>query len=232
MASRWLKLNYDKTELAIFMSAHHQTTYGQCDITIGESKISPASHVRNFGVEMASHLSMSHQVSAICKSCNFHLYRLSSIRCYLTVEATIKAVQALITSRLDYCNSLLTTITSAQVNQLQKMQNKAARLVTRTPRLHHITPVLKQLHCLPLECRIQFKVIVMVFKCLHNEAPSYLCDLLQPRKVDSRLRSDSAIRLYQPIARKSVGERAFSVTAPKLWNNLPTDLRNLNALCV
>ena len=72
----------------------------------------------------------------------------------------------------------------------------------------------------------------MVFKCLHSEAPSYLCDLLQPRKVDSRLRSDSSIKLYQPIARKSVGERAFSVTAPKLWNNLPTDLRNLNALSV
>ena len=72
----------------------------------------------------------------------------------------------------------------------------------------------------------------MVFKCLHNEAPSYLCDHLQPRKVDSRLCSDSAIKLYQPIARKSVGERAFSVTAPKLWNNLPTDLRNLNALSV
>ena len=88
MASRWLKLNDDKTELAIFMSAHHQKTYGQCDITIGECTISPAFHVRNFGVEMDSHLFMSHQVSAICKSCNFHLYRLSSIRCYLTVETT------------------------------------------------------------------------------------------------------------------------------------------------
>ena len=72
----------------------------------------------------------------------------------------------------------------------------------------------------------------MVFKCLHNEAPSYLCDLLQPREVDSRIRSDSAIKLYQPIVRKSVGERAFSVTEPKLWNNLPTDLHNLNALSV
>ena len=87
MASRWLKLNDDKTEMAIFMSAHHQKTYGQCDITIGESTILPAYHVRNLGVEMDRHLSMSHQVSAICKSCNFHLYRLSSIRRYLTVKS-------------------------------------------------------------------------------------------------------------------------------------------------
>ena len=72
----------------------------------------------------------------------------------------------------------------------------------------------------------------MVFKCLHSEALSYLCDLLQPRKVDSHFRSDSAIKLYQPIARKSVGERAFSITTPKLWNNLPTDLHNLNAISV
>ena len=107
---------------------------------------------------MDSHLSMSHQVSAVCKSCNFHLYTLSSIRRYLAVEATRNAVQALITSRLDYCN-LLVAITSAQVNQLQKIQNKAARLVKRTPRLHHITPALEQLHWLPVEYRIQFKIL-------------------------------------------------------------------------
>ena len=130
-------------------SCLHTTRRHIVSVTIGESTISPTSHVRNLGVEMDSHLSMSHQVSAICKSCNFHLYRLSSIKRYLTVEATRNAVQALITSRLDYCNSLLAAITSAQVNQLQKMQNKAARLVTRTPRLHHITPVLEQLHWLP-----------------------------------------------------------------------------------
>ena len=230
MAIRWLKLNDDKTELTISMSAHHQKTYGQCDITIGESTISPASHVHNLGVEMDSHLSMSHQVSAICKSCSFHLYRLSTIRRYLTVEATRNAVQVLITSRFDDCNSLLAAITSPQVNQLQNIQNQAARLVTRSPRLLHITPVLAQIYRLPMECRIQFKTLVMVFKCLHSEAPLYLCDLLQPGKVDSRLRSDSAIKLYQPIARKQVGERAFSVTAPKLWSNLPTDLRNLNAV--
>ena len=69
-------------------------------VTIGESTISPASHVRNIGVEIDSHLSMSHQVSAICKSCNFHLYRLSSIRRYLTVEATRNAVLGLITAFL------------------------------------------------------------------------------------------------------------------------------------
>ena len=74
-------------------------------------------------------------IYAICKSCNFHLYRLSSIRRYLTVEATRNAVQALIKSRLDYCNSLLAAMTSAQVNQLPKMQNKAAHDSTASS--HH-----------------------------------------------------------------------------------------------
>ena len=193
------------------MFAHHQKTYGQCDITIGESTISPAFHVRHLGFEMVSHLSMLHQVSAICKPCNFQLYRLSSIRRYLTMEATRNAVQACITSRFDYCNSLLAAITSSQVNQLQKIQNKVARLVTSTPRLHHITLVPEQLHRLTMvqECCIQFKTLVMVFKYLHSEAPSYLCDLLQPREVDSRLRSECAIKMYQPIPRKQVDERVF-----------------------
>ena len=128
------------------------------------------------------------------------------------------------------------------VNKLQKIQNKAARIVTRTPRLHHITPVLKQLHWLPVECRIQFKMIVMVLKCLHSEAHRIFLICYNPVKwtvafaltMEIALSpcSDSAIKLYQPIARKSVGERAFSVTAPKLWNTLPTDLRILNVVSV
>ena len=145
MSIRMLKLNDDKTEMVIFCSKHHLGQYGHCTINIGDSAIIPVSHVRNLGVQMDDHLSMISQVTAICAACNFQLYRLSSVRRYLTVDATKNAVQALITSRLYYCNSLLLNPPTSQIARLQRIQNKAARLVTLTSMREHITPLLKEL---------------------------------------------------------------------------------------
>ena len=210
----------------MFMSKYHLNRYGQCTINIGDSTITPAHHVRNLGVQVDQHLSMVPNVTAICASCNYHLYRLSSIRRYLTVNATRTVVQALITSRLDYCNSLMINISSTQMERLQKIQNKAARMISRVPSSQHITPVLQQLHWLPVRCRITYKILVTVFKCLHALAPTYLIELLEARQLDKRLRHTSTPFLHQPVARKHVGEQAFGTAAPFLWNNLPTQLRS------
>ena len=117
----WLKLNDDKTEMIMFMSKYHLNRYGQCTINIGDSTITPSHHVRNLGVQVDQHLSMVPHVTAICASCNYHLYRLSSIQRYLTVNATRTVVQALITSRLDCCNSVMINIPSKQMERLQKI---------------------------------------------------------------------------------------------------------------
>ena len=232
MARWWLKLNDDKTEMLIFMSKHHFRQYGVCPITIGDSVIPAVEDVRNLGVKMDQHLSMAQQVTAVCAACNYHLYRLSSIRRYLTTNAIRNAVQALITSRLDYCNSLLAALPPTQIAQLQRVQNKAARLVTRTFLRDHITPVLRDLHWLPVECRIKYKTLITVFKCIHDMAPLYLKELLHIHSRDSRLRQSGRLILRQPIARKCVGEQSFKVVAPKLWNTLPEELRAAQSLNV
>ena len=139
---------------------------------IGDSTISPVECVRNLGVQIDQHLTMDKQVTAVCKACNFHLYRLSSIRRYITTDAARSVVQALITSRLDYCNSLLANLTNTQMKRLKSIQYKAARLVTRTPLREHITPVLKQLHWLPVECRITYTLMILVYKCVNGTAPA------------------------------------------------------------
>ena len=126
MVAHWLKLNDDKTEMIMFMSKYHLNRYRQCSINIGDSTITPAHHARKLGVQVDQHLSMVPNVTAICASCNYHLYRLSSIRRYLTVNATRTVVQALITSRLDYCNSLMVNIPPTHMERLQKIQNNAA----------------------------------------------------------------------------------------------------------
>ena len=128
----------------------------------------------------------------------------------------------------DYCNSLLAALPPPQIAQLQRVQNKAARLVTQTFLRDHITPVLRDLHWLPVECRIKYKTSVTVFKCIHDMAPLYFKERLHNYSRDSRFRQSGRLILRQPIARKCVGEQSFKVVAPKLWNTLPEELRQLS----
>ena len=175
---------------------------------------------------MDQHLTMTHHVTAVCAACNYHLYRLSSIRHYLTTEATKSAINAFVTSRLDYCNSLLVNLPASQILRLQRVQNNAARLITRTSRHDHITPVLSK----PVASRIHFKVLVLAYRCVNGLAPTYLAEPLHIQNPDGRLRKDYAPTLHQCITKKSIGESAFGTTAPRLWNSLPSDIRNSKTL--
>ena len=127
-------------------------------------------------------------------------------------------------SQLDHCNSLLIGLPQYELQKLQKVFNTAARIVTRTRPDAHITPVLKPLHWLPIEARLQIKIFITVFKGLNNiDAPIYIKELLVPRA----LRSSTKNLLKVPKSRtKTHGDRAFYVTGPVLWNKLPDELRH------
>ena len=126
------------------------------------------------------------------------------------------AVNALVTSRLDYGNSLLHNIPFSQTARLQRVQNNAARLITRTNKHDHITPVLKELHWLPVESGIAFKMLVMTFKCINGLAPSYLAEFVKPRKRDGRQRQNHMPTLHQSMTKKCVGDSEFGAAARRL----------------
>ena len=120
-----------------------------------------------------------------------------------------------------------------QILRLQMIQNVAVRLVTATSRYDHISPVLKQLHWLPVAQRIKFKILLLTYKALKDCAPSYVKDLLQPYVPTRCLRSASHNLLKKPRYNlQSFGARAFSVAAPTLWNSLPLELRNVDSINV
>ena len=170
------------------------------------------------------------QVSDICRSSFNQLRNLSNIRKYLTRESSEIAVHAFITSKLDYCNSLLYGCRKTQLKKFQYVQNTAARIVTQTRKFDHITPVLFDLHWLPVSYRIVFKILLLVFNSL-NLSPSYLADRLSYQSHSRVLRSASKQLLDQPRSiTKTYGDKAFSVCAPKLWNSLPLDLRKSSFL--
>ena len=140
-------------------------------------------------------------------------------------------IHAFVSSRLDYCNSLFTCLSKSCLDRLQVVQNAAARLLTRSPKRSHVTPILIALHWLPIKFRIQFKVLVVTYRALHGQAPTYIRDLLQPYLTSRSLRSSDQGLLVVPRSRlKTKGDCAFEVVAPKLWNSLPLNLRSVDTV--
>ena len=118
-----------------------------------------------------------------------------------------------------------------QINKLQKLQNFAAKSIFKKSRFDHATPCLKELHWLPIENRINFKIAVLVFKCLHGLAPRYLADLIQRYEPARNLRSSSGSYLTTKVAKfKTLCDRSFSVAAVSVWNNLPINIRQSTEL--
>lgn len=229
MASNFLTLNENKTEVIIFGTPlpTHLTD------TLSTLVSSPKPAVRNLGVILDSSFKFDQQVTATIKRSFYHLRILAKVKTYLPQAELEQAIHALVTSHLDYCNSLYTGINSTQLHRLQLVQNSAARLLTCTKKHAHITPVLASLHWLPIRFRIDFKILLIVFKSLHHLAPPYLSDLLHPFIPSRALRSADKFLLTVPKSRlKTRGDRAFSVIAPRLWNSLPPNIRTAESVTV
>ena len=171
---------------------------------------------------------MTTQINKICQSGYYHLSNVRKIRRYLTDNSTKLLVQAVIMARVDYCNSLLYGTPAVHLAKLQHLQNSAARLISHTPRHHHITPVLYTLHWLPVRFRIEYQTAVITFKTIHGMAPKYLHDLIDIRQNRHyNLRSSKGIVLCDASGKfkRTLGDRSFRAAAPKIWNKLPDDVK-------
>ena len=135
-------------------------------------------------------------------------------------------INSAVTSRLDYCKNLLYGINGYLVSQLQSCQNNAARIVSLRRKYDHITPVLKDLHWLPVEYRTNYKILLLAYKAQHGMAPPYLSSLLSPYKPERSLRSEGKHLLTTPCYRlEGFGKRYFEHAAPSLWNTLPISIK-------
>ncbi len=144
-----------------------------------------------------------------------------------------KVLHAFITSCLDYCNSLYSGLPQSSLSRLQLVQNAAARLLTGAKKYDHVPPILASLHWLPVHFRVQFKILLFIFKALNNQAPSYLKVLLIPLSTTRYLRSTDRALLSVPHSRlKTKGNRAFSVNAPRLWNQMLLDCRLASSITI
>lgn len=228
MDLNFLKLNENKTEVVLFGRPELVQVLAS---SLGQLAPHLRSHARNLGVIVDSAFKLDKQVSAVVKSSFFQLRLIAKVKPYLRQADLEKVIHVFITSRLDYCNSLYTGIGKSELYRLQLVQNAAARLLSGRKKREHITPVLSSLHWLPVKYRIDFKVILFVFKCINGLAPEYLTDLVRLHRPSRDLRSASLMVLEVPRSKlRSSGDRAFSVAAPTLWNSLPVAVRTASSL--
>lgn len=233
MSLNMLKLNEEKTELMLFAPKHRVKDLKDCHLKFRGNIITSAECIRNLGVQFDTTLSMNQQVSSVSRSCFHQLRNIGRIRPYISENACKTLVNSLVVSRMDYGNGLLYGLPASVTNRLQRVQNTAARIVKRQKKFEHISPVLKSLHWLPIHYRIQFKLLVYVFKALKQEAPFYLCELINVYRPVRSLRSENNTRLITPRVRtKCYGDRRFDKAASDLWNKLPTELQNANSVSV
>jgi hypothetical protein len=185
--------------------------------------------VRDLGVQLEKQLGMKQHVKFVAHTSFYHIRRLRQVRRRINEALATQLVLALVMSRVDYCNAVLAGLPSSTIAPLQRAQNAAARLVFNLRPHDHVTPALLQLHWLPVESRIQFKLCVLMYQAHTGVLPGYLIDSLDSCQNSVRrpgLRSASSSNFVIPRLRTNFGQRAFSFAGPHAWNSLPEYLRS------
>ena len=206
MIKNKLKINDSKTEFIVFRSPHVKQDLSSLSVYVGDSIIQQSSNVRDLGVIFDQFLSFDYYISSVCRSTHFHLRNIGRIRHLLSHHATAQLIHALISTRLDYCNSVLYNLPKSSILRLQRIQNQAARILTRTPKA--------------------FKAFI------DRTAPLYLCELIeqQKSKTNTRLAGDAFLLKLPPPSRNCADifyERSFLYGAPYEWNKLDERVRRL-----
>ena len=224
MTKNMVKLNDDKTKFLVLAGPRRDCS-DYPSLSMGNENIVKSELVTLLGVELDDRFTLKSHIRNIAKSCFFKLRNMYKIRKCITEDAAKIMVNSMITSKLDYCNAILYGLPNCDLDKLYSVQKLAARLITGIRKYDHITPLLKQLHWLPVKRRIEYKIVLLVFKCLQGTAPEYLSELLE-RRGNKGTRADNKNLLVVPRIKKvTQGGRSFRRSAPILWNNLPDSLR-------
>ena len=198
MNSNKPKLNTDKTEVMSVDSASClEPVDSECANICGNS-VPFKTSVKYLGVHLDRTLSVQKHISSICCASFLELRRIASIRPYLSQSAAARLVATMVISRLDYCNSVFIGLPADQIARLQRVQNNAARLVLKKRRRDHVTPLLKELHWLPVKFRCQYKIATLAYRHFDGSLPPYLSSSLCTYEPPRSLRSSNEKLLKIP----------------------------------
>ena len=233
MFKRKLKLNKDKTNIMVVGNPLQLRNIDFPSILkLDQTDINLSKKLKNLGVIFDENLTLKYQVAAVKKKAIGGLINIAKISKFIDRESKLKLVHSLILTQIDFCNALLYGLPNTDLHGLQMILNAAVRIIMNMPRYStdRITPRAIELHFLPVKARIEYKICLLAHKSLLSGEPRYLKNLLQPVPISS-LRSSASNRLIEPfLSRQITQERAFGHCAPRLYNQLPYELRNIDDL--
>ena len=159
-----LKMNDSKTKLIIIGSYQQLAKINLTSIMVGGHRITAVDDIQNQGAYLDKNLSMKTRVEVKCNAAFCQLYSLRRIRKYLSHQVTESLIHAFIFSHIDYCNGLLNGVPKYQINKLQRIQNMVARCFHKLPKFSHVTPLLIDLHWLPVEYHVRYKLLLFTYR--------------------------------------------------------------------
>jgi len=228
MQSNRLQLNTAKTEILWCATNRRQHLIPQTPTRIGDDYITPAASVRDPGIYIDSDVSMKSHVSRTVSTCFAGLRQIRSIRHCVPRQALVSLVVSLVLSRVDYGNATLAGVPAIRHQQTAirvECRCSSHVLVAEVRLCDRVTLLLQELHWLKVEQRIEYKLAVLVYRCLHGVAPPYLAnDFRRVADLGTRRRPRSASTpalVDSPSRLSTVGDRAFPVAAARVWNSLP-----------
>ena len=168
--------------------------------------------MRDLGVIFDQFLSFDDYISSVYRSTLFYLRNIGRIRNLLSHHATAQIIHALISTRLDYCNPMVYNLPTSSILRLHRIQNKADRILTRTPHRDHITEVLIDLHWLKIKARLVFKILILTFKAF-IDCTLYLCELIEQQKTTANTCLTGDVFLLKlPPSSRNCADTFFSVS--------------------
>ena len=221
MNGQHLKINPDKTEILLLYPKNLKERIKIKGTFINEQCIRFSNDVKNVGVWLDENLSFDKHINKIVAYSYKLLKDIGRIRNIISRKHTETLVHSVISSRLDNSNSLFFNMKKSNIYKLQKVQNAAARLITKKRRRESATTILKELHWLKIESRIMFKILLLVYKRVNGRSPNNL-------NINYKMhncRPDDYLLLATKKVNTVYGRRTFEYAGPKLWNALPLDVR-------
>ena len=227
-------LNPDKSEVLLVARKANADKFAHgTRIRVADSDITFSVQLKSLGVTLDQNLSFDQHVSNIVKASNYNIRALRHIRPMLDKTVANTIVCSIVSTRLDYCNSLLYGTSVRNIQRLQRIQNSIAHVVSGARKRDHIRPVLKDLHWLPVAQRIDYKVALLTHKISSTGQPVYLRSLMNEYKPTRQLRSEGQRLLARPSGmRSAMADRSYTRTSEGVWNKLPDSIRKIdNIIC-
>ena len=214
-------LNEDNTEYIMFGARYQLARTEPLDIKVGPAFISQVEGVRNLGFYMDNLLRNHHHINRICSQLFCIIKSVQAVCSRLDHDTAKIIIQALVLSRLDYCNSLLAGSAKYQIEKLQRVQNMACRVVYNLRKYDHISDSLMGLHWLRVRECIKYKIACLVYRCQDKTAPNYLVDTLQTKTSNKDLRSANSTAIPTLKCKNTQTRQAFfAANGPDTWNSL------------